>query len=828
MSNLFEINLNNDATSELCSRYALIVPERGVDFTASGLTYAVPAHLANLEIGQRVFIPLGRGNKPAAGYVIEIDTLTDLAPSKIKKIIERDPNRGSLTPELIKLGRWMSQYYCCPLGMVLATMLPAAVKHGTGRAARRMVKLNHDLITITPDDNKIQIDYVDTNAVPDKNVIKKSKLTPLQKAIIQNANQLPDDQYIDPLDLAMQAGAKSVAPVNRLVKMQLLIEIKQYDVRAKWDQEQQLQPPTPCAPQDSSTAPYADYNLTKPQTEIIEDINHCMKTGFGVHVLYGITGSGKTEVYLHLINRVIAAGKYTIMLVPEISLTPQTTSVFRQRFGNKVAILHSGLTAAQRNQQWNRVQQAEVSVIVGARSAVFAPIPDKKLGLIIVDEEHDGSYKQDQLPRYHGRNVAIKRAQIAETTVILGSATPSMESYYNACIRKIYKWHVLSDRVPGMKIPTVEVVDLAEENRIRAKNKFADTQTISYSKGIKNHLLGPRLEYELAAALTTGGQAMLLLNRRGYANYICCTSQMCGWVMYCDECDAAMVFHKDQNLPRGGFVQCHHCHAEKRIPDQCPLCHSNSINRLGMGTQRIEEELIQKFPQHLILNETLVRMDSDTMHRAADYYDALERFRNGQVRVIVGTQMIAKGHDFPNVSLVGVINADTAINMPDFRAAERTYQLIAQVAGRAGRSERAGLVIVQTMQPKLPAIQYAANHDYHSFAQREYLDRKNVGLPPVVRMARIVVRNKDHVKCKIRSQKLTQRLMMLAKNYDNLTIEGPAPCPISRLDSYYRYSMEILANKPGILQNILTALRNEGLAKSDAATAIDVDPINLL
>ena len=350
--------------------------------------------------------------------------------------------------------------------------------------------------------------------------------------------------------------------------------------------------------------------------------------------------------------------------------------------------------------------------------------------------------------------------------------------------------------------------------------------------------------------LEAGGETMLLLNRRGYANYIACPDQNCGWVMTCDHCDVAMVYHKSRELPRGGYVRCHHCLAEQILPGECPLC-GKRVNTFGLGTQRIEEELARKFPEVAAANGIL-RMDSDTMHRARDYDEALERFRLGEARILVGTQMIAKGLDFPNVRLVGVINADTAINLPDFRSSERTYQLIAQVSGRSGRAAHQGHVVVQTFQPNLPAVQFAAAHDYQGFAKQEIADRLPAALPPIGRMARIVVRHRDHVECAKRARKVFEALesevekltgagreggrrllnssgFALPADVPSIRLRGPAPCPLSRIADYHRWSIEILsAAGPGPIQVLLTELRNRGYATSDGATAIDVDPVHLL
>lgn len=771
-----------------------VAPERAIDTAPQGLTYLAPSSLGAIEIGDRVIVPLGRGDRATPGIVVEVGVEDALDPAKLKAVRKRDPHGGRLTPELLELGRWMAGYYCCPLGTVYAAMLPAAVKKGTGRVVRW-------LVDVSPKGREVAA----AEAAPTPEL----KLTKQQRLVL-NSMAESEVRPLDPRDLARMAGAKTVASVNRLVELGLLERVRRSTVHALWD--------------EAATEARKHVELTGDQLSAIRAIDGAASKGFGVHVLFGVTGSGKTEVYLHLIQRALERGRRSIVLVPEISLTPQTSRRFRAWFGDSVAILHSGLTAAQRHHQWDLIRRAEARVVVGARSAVFAPFDDHALGLLIVDEEHDGAYKQDQAPRYHGRDVAIKRAQLSGATVVLGSATPSLETYYNARARRAFDWHELRDRVPGAQLPEVTIVDLMRERQARG---WTDKQV---------HLLGPTLESALHHTLEVDGQAMLLLNRRGYANYISCPDQNCGWVMSCDHCDAAMVFHKDRALPRGGLVRCHHCEAEQKLPERCPDC-SKRVNTFGLGTQRIEEELTRKFPR-LISGETMLRMDSDTMQSGRHYHEALERFRREEIQVLVGTQMIAKGLDFPNVRLVGVVNADTAINLPDFRAAERTFQVVAQVAGRAGRGARRGRVIVQTFQPEFSAIRYAAAHDYPGFAEQELRDRGSAALPPIGRMARVVIRDRDYTRCVRRASELADRLRELAGTairesttlgVPRLRIRGPAPCPLSRVADHHRQSLEVLsAEGPAPIQWLLTAARNEGLVKSDATAAVDVDPIDLL
>lgn len=815
MTPLFEDDTPISTAQTGTGLFADVALEHGFDNAAGGLTYAVPADLIDLAPGERVLVPLGNKNKPVAGFVTEVRNTSGLPAGKdkrLKAILHRDPQQIALTPDLIELARWMAGYYCCPIGMVLGSMLPAAVKKDTGRVVRTMVSLAQ-----TPEKTEqSQDDKADTPSKSDKPA-KPLKLTKLQQAVLDTAKKLLDagEPWTEPKVLADEAGAKSVAPVKQLIDKGLLVATKASSVQSSFDKEtkdQRMDADNPVA----TPMP----TLNDHQAKAVDRIVASIEDGFGVHVLHGVTGSGKTEVYLRAIQGLADGGgegpdekshkKGVIVLVPEIALTPQTVARFLGRFQG-VAVLHSGLTAAQRHEQWRRIRQGDAHIVVGARSAIFAPL--KNLGLIIVDEEHEHSYKQDQLPRYHARDVAIKRAHLLNVPVVLGSATPSLESYYNAVHKKNYHLIELPERVMGLKMPAVQIVDMAEERRHR--------------KGV--HLLSQRLEQAIAHTLERGGQTLLLLNRRGYANYIACPDHKCGWMLTCQYCDASMVYHKDKALPLGGVVRCHHCTAEQILPQHCPVC-SKKVTVFGLGVQRVEEELFRKFPDHLS-SDTLLRMDSDTMRTGQDYFESLQRFRRGQIKVLVGTQMIAKGLDFPNVRVVGVISGDTSLNMPDFRAAERTFQLIAQVAGRAGRAgeSAAACVIVQTFNPDDEAINDAAKHDFVGFATKEMAIRIEAKLPPASRMARIVVRDCDHATSVELASELAGHLEHFnTQQGSHVQIRGPAACPIARVAEFYRMQIELTAPDAATLQKLMTALRNAKVLKSDAATAVDVDPVDLL
>jgi len=848
--------------ADLSGLYARVALERGIDYP-EGLTYALPASLLDARVGERVRAPLGRGDRPVEGYIIQI--APDLAslgaggldPRRVKLILDRagrpagarrgagkevgggggggggggDVGRGvmrggGVPVRLIELAQWISGYYCCPIGLTLASMTPAAVKRRTGSTIQRVFHRP----SVTPSGAALE------------------SLAPTAASAWGRVAALEEGVFpIEPRALADLIGERSVAAVNRLVRAGLLRASEREVVKSRGavmgfgggdglDQ--------------GGLGSAAGPELTRAQSEAVEGIAATLGS-YRPHLLFGVTGSGKTEVYLRVLERVIDRGETGIVLVPEISLTPQTAGRFTDRFAARllrsgVAVLHSGLTASQRHGEWARVAAGEARIVIGARSAVFAPLDGErgaKLGIIIVDEEHDSSYKQDQAPRYHARDVALRRGQLEGCPVILGTATPSLESWHNAAPARgggggRFVLHRLMERVGGGRLPRVDVVDLVEEQRRRGGG---DRRLRS---------IGPTLEEAIRVVLDgderrgrdtvgrpeplgDGGRIMLLLNRRGYANYICCPDQSCGWFLTCRHCDVTAVYHRRELAGAGeggrlvGVVRCHHCLAEQRLPAVCPTC-GKKINTFGFGTQRLEEELASLFPS-LASGRTMLRLDSDTMRRASDYFSALDRFRRGEVRLLLGTQMIAKGLDFPDVELIGVINADTAINLPDFRAAERTFALVSQVAGRAGRGEGSAgraRVIVQTMNPKEPAIVFAAGHDFEGFASRELELRREVGLPPIGRMARIVCRDEDAGKARMRAMEVFRALEEVG--VEGVRVRAPAPCPISRIAGRHRWGVEVMAGSAGLIQRALAGVRRLASVRSDAHTAVDVDPVALL
>ncbi len=767
------------------------------------LDYSVPRGMApSLRVGQRVKAPLGRGNRGAFGYVVRITSQS--AFPKTKPLSAIDDRRVLLDDSLMKLALWMSRYYVCPLGGVIESIIPSAVKKKVGLGYKSMVRLI--------------VSREEAQAI-----LEKTK-TPKRRAVIARLLQLPADESIELIRLAGEADVK--APTIRKLRSVGLIAI---------DEVPDL--PNFGAYQGQREATETHRPMNAEQQAVFDDLKPRMAGGFSVNLLRGVTGSGKTEVYLHAIQEVVNLNRQAIVLVPEIALTPQTVRRFTARFP-RVAVLHSGLSASTRHKYWQQISRGEASVVVGARSAVFAPTPH--LGLIVVDEEHESSYKQDAAPRYHARDVAVKRAQLHDVPVLLGSATPSLEMYQRVCSARqastppqggpdtepqadsdqpaaTVGYHLLEmpHRVRGLQLPHVEVVDLKHEMKLRS--------------GM--HLLTQRLEHLLRATLQAKRQAILLLNRRGYANFVHCPS--CKHVMTCKYCDATVTYHRmaDAGMTSGKFAKglhtgqlhCHYCLAVNPLPEACTEC-GKGMSLFGLGTQRVEEELKRKFP-----DLTFARVDSDTMRSSADYEAILSKFAKGELDVLLGTQMIAKGLDFPNVTLVGVINGDTALSLPDFRAAERTFQLITQVAGRAGRGDSPGRVVLQTFLPNEPAIRFAIKQDFVGFATQELVHRRQIGLPPFARMVRIVLRDQDVDKLATKSDLFAAALSTAAAEHGAaVSVRGPMPCPISRIAGFHRHQIVLTSASPARLQAVLATLRRGGRFATSDRIAVDVDPTSLL
>ncbi|HEX4412816.1 MAG TPA: primosomal protein N', partial [Lacipirellulaceae bacterium] len=514
-------------------------------------------------------------------------------------------------------------------------------------------------------------------------------------------------------------------------------------------------------------------------------------------LIHGVTGSGKTEVYIQAIEDVVRFGRQAILLVPEISLTPQTVGRFRARF-DRVAVLHSHLSDVERHEHWRRIARGEVEVVVGARSAIFAPTPH--LGLIVLDEEHESSFKQETAPRYHARDVAVRRAADQNVPLVLASATPSLESWIRAQ-RGEYRLVDMPRRVLDLPMPIVRTIDL--RNEIHNKT----------SRGAISRPLHRAME----EALREGGQVILLLNRRGHSTHIQCPS--CGHTVVCPSCDLALTFHRNNST-----AVCHYCDYQIPSPNACPKCNFAGIRFSGVGTQKLEAEVRARFPSH-----PCVRMDTDSMRARGSHEEALTGFREGRHHILLGTQMIAKGLDFPNVTLVGVVNADTAMHLPDFRAAERTFQLVTQVAGRTGRGSKGGRVLVQTLSPNAPAIMAAINHDLPGFATQELPERETFGYPPFASMVRLVIRGGSERTTLAFADELADRLRKAGEpQTPPVRVLGPAPAPMAKLRDKFRFQIQLQSADGELLRQLVRTATRDLKLPDDVAWIADVDPIDMM
>ncbi len=714
--------------------------------------YLWPDELGAPQVGQRVRVPFGRGNRKTLAFVVE--TARAAPPGvALKAIDELVDAQTPFDEPLWKLGQWISRYYMTPPGMTLAAMVPSAV----GRHATRTETVAY--LSAEPD------------AWPDR-------LGGRQRRVLDELLEARK-QGVEPLTLEqLQHHSGASRDTVRRLTARGLIRTDTRPVRLESLSDQAEGDP---------------FDLNDEQKTVLTELSAKLREGFSVTLLHGVTGSGKTEIYVRAIREVIAAGRQAILLVPEIALATQTLQRLLKRLP-RVAVLHSGLTDAQRAFHYEQIRDGHASVVVGPRSAVFAPA--RRLGLIVVDEEHEPTYKQDTAPRYHGRDVAILRASLSDVPVVLGSATPSLESLHNARAGR-YALLRLAHRVRGLPMPALEIVNLRQE----------------IERG-RIELIGATLTRRMASTLDAGEQIILLMNRRGYASYVFCPS--CHWLMSCESCTRAMVYHQATQV-----AMCHYCQATAALPDRCPACRGKIVY-FGYGIQRIEDELARKFPAARV-----ARMDSDTMTSPAQFEKVFNAFGAGEVDILLGTQMVAKGLDFPRVSLVGVASADTSLAIPDFRASERTFQLIVQVAGRAGRAELPGKVVVQTLHEEEPAIQFALRHDYDGFAAYELPLREEANVPPFSRMVRFLIRHRDLDKVEQGAELLAERLRKLLPNGQAILV-GPQPAAVLRIRDQARFQILIVTQRPGVVQQALGEAMGELLTDNPAEVISDVDPVALM
>ena len=726
---------------------------------------------------------------------------------------------------LLDLGRWISTYYCAPLGDTLRAMTPLAADIRRGR-----------IYSLTPSgrDTARQLHLSETEEDPAAAILRMLDGRALSATYLaQKVNKaaavlrsLEKKGFVESEDVAaerdpLRASAarlrvEFVARATEKIPKQereLLAYLELHPGQHNLATLEETLPKASTAarslarrqlarlalePVSSNTAPpRAPHTLNPHQQEAFDAIRLALASRqFQAFLLEGVTGSGKTEVYLSAIEAALALGRGALLLVPEIALTPAVAGQFHHRFGARVAILHSAFHDSERAQEWRRIRAGEASVVVATRSGVFAPV--QNLGLIIVDEEHDQSYKQQETPRYHGRDVAVVRARNENAVIVLGSATPSLETRYNA-ERGKYTRLVLPGRIERRPMPTVSVIDMRRE--------FLETR--------KQATFSRALIDAVTERLENGEQTMLLLNRRGFSSFVACRA--CGERLQCVNCSVTLTYHK-----RDRRMLCHYCNYATPVPERCPKCASDYLQFIGVGSERLEQELGAFFPKARI-----ARLDRDTVGGKRDYETILAGFRERHYDILVGTQMIAKGHDIPNVTLVGIVNADLGLGLPDFRAAERTFQLLTQAAGRAGRGETPGIVLIQTINPDHYAIQCAAEQDYEKFYRKEIEFRRLMYYPPFGSLANIIIRSTNEEDALSRSAALGR---LLNPAPEGVRVMGPAPAPVLRVKSEYRYQVLLKTASRKRLSEVLVDIRRFATAEKwgPANLAIDVDPMTLL
>ena len=782
--------------------------------------------------GVRVAASLGR--RLLTGVVTE-SGVRPPARVRLKYVTEVIDDVPLVPPELIELARWMARYYLCDLGEALRAVVPGIFL----RVGDRKVRLTEAGIPLLNNFSALQkkllclledqpggwmlqsrlCSRLKTRSLAgplaelaEAGVVETTDHLPLlprarSRTMVKAAEEVSAEEagrllartprqhecleYLKgtsapvELSLLLRVGFSS-ALVGALAQKGLVDKYEVYDPRDPF-----------------RNVSFPDYHPPEPspvQREVIASLGGAL-AGHGVHLLYGVTGSGKTLVYLELLKPVLEAGRQAIVLVPEIALTPQTVGRFRAVFGPRVALLHSGLSEGERYDIWRQIAEGRYLVVVGPRSAVFAPFHN--LGIIVIDEEHEHTYKQDTTPRYHAREVAIRRMEIFGGPVLLGSATPSLESFRKAELGT-YTLHRLPERVRGLPLPAVRVTDLRR----------------GWSTGRKS-LVTDSLVSATGFAIEAGGQVLMLLNRRGFHSYLLC--EECGEVVGCPLCRISLTLHR-----RLGRLVCHYCGHQRPVSGSCPACESPRMTALGAGTEQVEALLKEKFP-----GRRVDRMDLDTTGGRWSHHEILERLRTGETDILVGTQMIAKGLDFPNVRLVGVVNADTAMNLPDFRSAERTFCLLAQVAGRTGRGEHGGEVVIQTFRPDHPAVRAAIRHDYQAFARQELAVRKEAQYPPYVELLNVIFSGRDEKKLERFACESADRIQQWVHGQYGESpplVVGPAPCPLERLRGWWRWHLIVKSALPDEIGRVggWIASHVKPSARSGQRVVLDRDPASLM
>ncbi|MEP6821078.1 MAG: primosomal protein N' [Chthoniobacterales bacterium] len=738
--------------------YARVIIDRVIH---RELDYSIPESLAaRVNIGWRVRVPFREHS--ALGTVVAIVDETEATGLRpIEAIVGERP---ALSVKVLDLARWMSAYYCCSIETVMRSLLPQVIRRAeVGWKKQLMVRAARE--------------------ITEEEIEKLRKHAPRQAELLEAISRL--SAPVLAADLLRETSLDNTT--LRGLEKRGLVELRSEAVTRDPHSDEQF---------------IASTNLTlnAEQTVALAAVEEALKTPESARpiLLHGVTGSGKTEIYLQAIRSTLARGNTAIVLVPEISLTPQTVERFKSRFSetdDMVAVLHSRLSQGERHDEWHKIQAGRARIVIGARSAVFAPL--ENLGLIVVDEEHETTYKQEEAPRYHARDVAVVRGKMENCVVLLGTATPSLESYYNTTRGK-YQLLNLTLRVDDNQMPLMRIVDLRQEAR----------------KPKQLTILGEKLYSAITARLEKHEQTILFLNRRGFSTSLLCSA--CGEARECPNCSVALTFHR-----HAARLSCHLCGHTAAVPKKCPACGENALIYSGFGTEKVESTVQQLFPKAVVR-----RMDADSMTRKDAYRETLRAFRGGKIDILVGTQMIAKGLHFPNVTLVGIINADLSLHLPDFRAGERTFQLLTQVAGRAGRGETPGEVFVQTFTPFSPSIQFARHHDFAGYFEQELEFRERCDFPPFKHAVLLTIRSTHEARAKFSAETIARRLGEALP--EEFIMSSPTPAPLEKLQSQFRY--HILLRGEAILR--LSRLVRETLDKlplpEDVLASVDVDPYQLL
>jgi primosomal protein N' (replication factor Y) (superfamily II helicase) len=787
-------------------------------------TYRLPETLQHrVQPGCRLLVPFGP--RKLTGMVLALSS--DAPEGPVKEALRLLDEEPVLDAELLSLGRWIAQYYCAPLGEVLRSMTPLSGEvrktklyslTDAGRDTARQLLLGADeedpalVILRLLETRPLSASYLQKKlpralsalrSLERKGFVAMEDLEARRDPLRASATRLraafvgsaPEGLKLNKRERELHAFLELHPGTHNLE--QLEASVKGASQAARSLARRHLITLEPEAPTGVFTSEAPPRTLNPHQLEAYQQIEAELRAGrFHTFLLEGVTGSGKTEVYLKSIDATIALGRSALLLVPEIALTPAVAGQFLHRFGDRVAILHSAFHDAERAEQWRRIRSGVATVVVGTRSGVFAPV--QNLGLVVIDEEHDQSYKQQETPRYNGRDVAIVRAREAGAVVVLGSATPSLESRYNA-ERGKYTLIKLPERIEQRPMPDVEVIDMRQE--------FLETRKLA--------TFSRRLVETIAERLEHREQTMLLLNRRGFSSFVACRA--CGEKLECVNCAVTLTYHR-----RDRRMLCHYCNYAEKIPSVCPKCGSEYLNFIGTGSEKVEEELHRDFPRARI-----ARMDRDTVSGKRHFESILHGFRDGDFDILVGTQMIAKGHDIPNVTLVGIVSADVGLGLPDFRAAERTFQLLTQAAGRAGRGDLPGIVLIQTINPEHYAVRLASEQNYEGFYRKEIQFRKLMRYPPFAALANVLVRSPKQEDAMAMSAELGR---VLDPAPEGVKVLGPAEAPVPKLKSEFRYQLLLKAADRKRLNETLRDLQRFAREQKWPATAlvIDVDPLTLM